>query len=209
MGVDLQEVDIDGTVSLSLSFNNNLQAFLPRFTSVDVLFPQYMTLKNVSRGTVVGNKIVFGSIPTNEVLTVTAEVASLTFGKGDADNVIKVDGDKVIINGNVKLVATYPDLVKGVGDITDMQINGTTHITDIDIVSATGRFNPSIDLDDLGDVKITNVPDFLDDPEVNISIHDPQITLNVNSNMDIDGIVRQLEKSVEESMYAAAEGVHI
>lgn len=187
--VDLQEVDIDGTVSLSLSFNNNLQAFLPRFTSVDVLFPQYMTLKNVSRGTVVGNKIVFGSIPTNEVLTVTAEVASLTFGKGDADNVIKVDGDKVIINGNVKLVATYPDLVKGVGDITDMQINGTTHITDIDIVSATGRFNPSIDLDDLGDVKITNVPDFLDDPEVNISIHDPQITLNVNSNMDIDGIV--------------------
>ena len=32
---------------------------------------------------------------------------------------------------------------------------------------------------------------------------------SISSDMDIDGIVRQLEKSVEESMYAAAEGVHV
>ena len=32
---------------------------------------------------------------------------------------------------------------------------------------------------------------------------------SISTDMDIDGIVRQLEKSVEESMYAAAEGVHV
>ncbi len=187
--VDLEQVDIEGTVQLTLTFNSNLQAFLPRFTSVDVLFPDYMTLKSVSRGTVVGNKIVFGGIPTSEVLSVTAEVASLTFGKGDADDIIAIDGDEVVIKGNVKMVATYPDLVKGVGDVTDMQVEGVTNISDINIVSARGRFNPAIDLDDFGDVEISNVPDFLDDPQVNISIHDPQITVNVNSNMDVDGFV--------------------
>ncbi len=187
--VDLHEVDIEGTVKLSLSFNGNLQAFLPYFTSLDVVFPEYMSLKSVSRGTVKGNRIELRNIPTSEKLDLTAEVASLSFRKGDAENVIMIDGDQVVIKGQVKLVATYPDLTKGVGDITDMLINGVTHISDIDIVSATGRFNPSIDLDDFGDIEITNVPGILTDPAVDMSIHDPQLTLSINSNMDVDGLV--------------------
>lgn len=188
--VDLQEVDIEGNVTLNITFNSNLQAFLPKFTSFDIRFPAYMTLKSVSRGTVEGNTIVFGEVPTNEPLVIQAVVDKLNFGvPSDGDNELKIDGQEVVLKGEVVIKATYPDLVKGNGDITKMEIQGVTNISNIDIVSARGFFNPSIDIDDVGDIEITDVPDFLDDPEVDINIHDPQITLSINSNMDVDGFV--------------------
>lgn len=188
--VDLQEVDIEGNVTLNITFNSNLQAFLPKFTSFDIRFPAYMTLKSVSKGTVEGNTIIFGEVPTNEPLVIQAVVDKLNFGvPSDGDNELKIDGQEVVLKGEVVIKATYPDLVKGDGDITEMEIQGVTNISNIDIVSARGFFNPSIDIDDVGDIEITDVPDFLDDPEVDINIHDPQITLSINSNMDVDGFV--------------------
>lgn len=188
--VDLHEVDIEGNVTLNITFNSNLQAFLTKFSSFDICFPAYMTLKSVSRGTVVGNTIVLGEIPTAEPLVLEAVVDKLNFGVATSgDNELKIDGEQVVLKGEVVIKATYPDFVKGNGDITDMQIQGVTNISNIDIVSARGLFKPSIDIDNVGDIEITDVPDFLDDPEVDININDPQITLNINSNMDVDGFV--------------------
>jgi hypothetical protein len=61
----------------------------------------------------------------------------------------------------------------------------------VKITSATGKFDPKIDLDDVGDIKIDSkdVPDFMDDLQVNITLTDPQITLNINSDVDLDAVV--------------------
>jgi len=191
--VELSTATVDGTVHLNISFNKNLKAFISKFNSFDIEFPAYMTLENPTQGTLVGNKLSFGEVPTNSTINCTVKMKSLAFQELNAANKLVIEGGKITMLGDVKVEVTYPDLVKtdNTSDITKMQILSTTSISTVQITSATGKFDPKIDLDDVGDIKIDkkDVPDFLDDPEVNINLYDPQITLTIGSDVDLDAII--------------------
>lgn len=191
--VELSTAGVDGTVTLKISFNSHLQAFINKFNSFDVEFPAYMTLEDPTQGTLVGNKLSFGQVATNSSINTTVKIKNLTFQELDAANKLVIENGKITMLGDVKVEVTYPDLVKtdDTSDITKMQIMSSTSISSVQITSATGKFDPKIDLDDVGDIKIDkkDVPDFLDDPEVNISLYDPQITLNIGSDVDLDAII--------------------
>ena len=186
-----------GSISKALNTFNysaaKLQGFIDKFTSFDIEFPAYMTLEEPTQGTLVGNKLKFGEVATNSTIYSKVKLKSLKFQEIDAANKLVIQNGNITMLGDVKVDVTYPDLVKknNSSDITKMQINGITSITTVKITSATGKFDPKIDLDDIGDIKIDSkdVPDFLDDPQVNITLTDPQITLNINSDVDLDAIV--------------------
>ena len=152
-----------------------------------------MTLEEPTQGTLVGNKLKFGEVATNSTIYSKVKLKSLKFQEIDAANKLVIQNGNITMLGDVKVDVTYPDLVKknNSSDITKMQIMGVTSITTVKITSATGKFDPKIDLDDIGDIKIDSkdVPDFLDDPQVNITLTDPQITLNINSDVDLDAVV--------------------
>ena len=186
--IDLTEVSVEGTVELNITFNSDLQAYLDHFTSFDIEFPSYMSIENASKGTVDGNVIKFGEVATNQPLQFTASMTTLKFESIDDANKLVIEGGKIIMKGDVKVNATYPDLKKGNGDINNMQILGHTQISTITLTGAKGKFDPTITIDN-SDINITDVPDFLDDDDVTISIYDPQITLNINSNVGIDALV--------------------
>lgn len=60
---------------------------------------------------------------------------------------------------------------------------------DITITSAKGKFNPDIDLGNLGNIEINNVPDFLTGDEVNVNLHNPIIELEIGSDIAVTGKV--------------------
>lgn len=186
---ELTKAFVNADITLTLSFNNDLQQFLNKFNSLSIEFPEYMTLTSPSIGTISGHTISFGQVSTASTLTLTAKITELDFKTIDSNNLLAIENDKIVMKGSVNINVTYPNLVKGSGNITNMYINGHTQISTVTINKAAGRFDPSIDLDDVGDVKITDVPDFLDDPDVKIILNDPQITLNVSSDLDIDGLI--------------------
>ena len=191
--VDLTTAEVEGEATIIVNFNTHLQGFIDKFTSFDIEFPAYMTLEEPTQGTLVGNKLKFGEVATNSTIYSKVKLKSLKFQEIDAANKLVIQNGNITMLGDVKVDVTYPDLVKknNSSDITKMQINGITSITTVKITSATGKFDPKIDLDDIGDIKIDSkdVPDFLDDPQVNITLTDPQITLNINSDVDLDAIV--------------------
>lgn len=191
--IELTTADVQGEATIRVSFNNDLQGFISEFTSFDIEFPAYMTLENPTQGTLVGNKLRFGKVATNSTINSTVKLKSLKFQEIDAANKLVIKDGNITMLGDVKVDVTYPDLVKknNSSDITKMQIIGETSISTVKITSATGKFDPQIDLDDIGDIKIEDkdVPDFLNDPEVSITLHDPQITLNINSDVDLDAII--------------------
>ena len=191
--VDLTTAEVEGEATIYISFNPDLQGFIDKFTSFDIEFPAYMTLEEPTQGTLVGNKLKFGEVATSSTIYSKVKLKSLKFQEIDAANKLVIQNGNITMLGDVKVDVTYPDLVKknNSSDITKMQINGITSITTVKITSATGKFDPKIDLDDIGDIKIDSkdVPDFLDDPQVNITLTDPQITLNINSDVDLDAIV--------------------
>lgn len=191
--VDLTTAEVEGEATIIVNFNTHLQGFIDKFTSFDIEFPAYMTLEEPTQGTLVGNKLKFGEVATNSTIYSKVKLKSLKFQEIDAANKLVIQNGNITMLGDVKVDVTYPDLVKknNSSDITKMQINGITSITTVKITSATGKFDPKIDLDDIGDIKIDSkdVPDFLDDPQVNITLTDPQITLNINSDVDLDAVV--------------------
>jgi hypothetical protein len=191
--LDLTTAEVDGEATIIVNFNTHLQGFIEKFTSFDIEFPAYMTLEEPTQGTLVGNKLRFGEVATNSTIYSKVKLKSLKFQEVDAANKLVIQNGNITMLGDVKVDVTYPDLVKrnSSSDITKMQINGITSITTVKITSATGKFDPKIDLDDIGDIKIDSkdVPDFLDDPQVNITLTDPQITLNINSDVDLDAVI--------------------
>lgn len=191
--VELTTAEVDGEATIIVNFNTHLQGFIEKFTSFDIEFPAYMTLEEPTQGTLVGNKLRFGEVATNSTIYSKVKLKSLKFQEVDAANKLVIQNGNITMLGDVKVDVTYQDLVKknNSSDITKMQINGITSITTVKITSATGKFDPKIDLDDIGDIKIDSkdVPDFLDDPQVNITLTDPQITLNINSDVDLDAVI--------------------
>ena len=191
--VDLTTAEVEGEATIIVNFNTHLQGFIDKFTSFDIEFPAYMTLEEPTQGTLVGNKLKFGEVATSSTIYSKVKLKSLKFQEIDAANKLVIQNGNITMLGDVKVDVTYPDLVKknNSSDITKMQINGITSITTVKITSATGKFDPKIDLDDIGDIKIDSkdVPDFLDDPQVNITLTDPQITLNINSDVDLDAVI--------------------
>ena len=191
--VELTTADVEGEATLIVTFNTDLQGFIEKFTSFDVEFPAYMTLEEPTKGTLEGNKLKFGEVATNSTLYSKIKLKSLKFQEIDAANKLVIKDGNITMLGDVIIDVTYPDLVKrnNSSDITKMQIHGITSITTVKITGATGKFDPEIDLDDVGDIEIddNDVPDFLNDPEVNIKLNDPQITLNISSDVDLDAII--------------------
>lgn len=191
--IELTTADVQGEATIQVSFNSDLQGFISEFTSFDIEFPAYMTLENPTQGTLEGNKLRFGKVATNSSINSTVKLKSLKFQEINAANKLVIKDGNITMLGDVKVDVTYPDLVKknNSSDITKMQIIGKTSISTVKITAATGKFDPQIDLDDIGDIKIEDkdVPDFLNDPEVSITLHDPQITLNINSDVDLDAII--------------------
>ena len=191
--LDLTTAEVEGEATIIVNFNTHLQGLIDKFTSFDIEFPAYMTLEEPTQGTLVGNKLKFGEVATSSTIYSKVKLKSLKFQEIDAANKLVIQNGNITMLGDVKVDVTYPDLVKknNSSDITKMQINGITSITTVKITSATGKFDPKIDLDDIGDIKIDSkdVPDFLDDPQVNITLTDPQITLNINSDVDLDAVV--------------------
>lgn len=60
----------------------------------------------------------------------------------------------------------------------------------ITITEATGNFDPSISIDNFGDINIgDNVPSFLTDNDVTLKLSNPCITLSLDNDIDITGII--------------------
>lgn len=64
--------------------------------------------------------------------------------------------------------------------------------------SATGIFDPKINLNTLGEVDVTGLPDFLDDDDVAADLDNPQILLTVNNDMDVAATVSATVISTKE-----------
>ena len=60
---------------------------------------------------------------------------------------------------------------------------------DLVIKKVKGNFNPSINLDNLGSTDVTGIPDFLTNDGVVIDIDNPQIMLNLESDLDVPGFI--------------------
>ncbi len=129
-----------------------------------------------------GSKITVENVSTSRNLRLTIKAKKLDFANQDAYG-------KVVIgnNGSIKMDG-YFDLgieahITGV-PTSALSIGANVTVNDIYLKSATGIFDPEINITSLGDVSVTGVPDFLSEDGVRADLDNPQIILSIQNDMD-------------------------
>lgn len=185
----LKSAEVDGEIVLTVNLAlNGLSSAIATIDKVTLTLPGYLQISSVNGNDngvpmVNGSKITVENVSTSRKLRLTIKAKKLDFEKQD-------DYGKVVIdnNGSIKMDG-YFDL--GIeANVTRVPTSALTigaydvNVNDITLKSATGIFDPEINITSLGDVAVTGVPDFLSEDGVRADLDNPQIILSIHNDMD-------------------------
>lgn len=198
----LNEAEIDKTsISIRLDFSN-ISTAVSNIESATLTLPAYLSISQVNGNgngvpTLNGSKVTITDISTARPLEL-----SLTTQKQDFTNQ-NDHGSLIIKNGAIDLTGDFSIALQCnvTGAMPDNPtIKAKIGVADrtITMNSATGIFDPKINLNTLGEVDVTGLPDFLDDDDVVADLDNPQILLTVNNNMDVAATVSATVISTKE-----------
>lgn len=184
----LKSAEVAGEIELKINLTlGGLSSAITNINKVTLTLPGYLQISQVTgngNGTpmVNGSKITVENVSTSSNLRLTIKAKKLDFEKQD-------DYGKVVIgnNGSIRMDG-YFDL--GIeADATRVPTSALTidayvNVNDITLKSATGIFDPEINISSLGDVTVTGVPDFLSEDGVRADLDNPQIILSIQNDMD-------------------------
>ena len=183
----LKSAEVDGEIVLNVNLAlNGLSSAITKLDKVTLTLPGYLQISQVTRnGKPIehnGSKITVENVSTSSNLELTIKAKKLDFANHDDYGEVAIDN-----NGSIRMNG-YFDLgieanVTGV-PTTELSIGAKVNVNDITLKSATGIFDPEINISSLGDVTVTGVPDFLSEDGVRADLENPQIILTVHNDMD-------------------------
>ena len=184
----LKSAEVKDEIVLNVNLTlGGLSSAITKLDKVTLTLPGYLQISQVTgNGNGVpmfnGSKIIVENVSTSRNLKLTIKANKLDFENRDAYG-------KVVIgnNGSIKMDG-YFDLgieadATGV-PTSPLTIGANVNVNDITLKSATGIFDPEINISSLGDVTVTGVPDFLSEDGVRADLENPQIILTVHNDMD-------------------------
>lgn len=206
--VDLSAVGVDGTVQLHVGLRN-ISNVIKQVDKLVITFPSYMLVEPTDEdapGKVEGNMLTIENLSTAKDLNMRLSILGLDFEKGSGNDKIAIEGNQIQLKGHIHLaLETSQDNLTGAA--SQVSITTTTSVSNMQIESALGKFNPEIKLDNLGSVSISGVPDFLKDGNVVADLYNPVISLSVLSNLGIEGKVSGKLIAVKNGQEIAAVDV--
>lgn len=183
----LKSAEVDGEIVLNVNLAlNGLSSAITKLDKVTLTLPGYLQISQVTRnGKPIehnGSKITVENVSTSSNLELTIKANKLDFANQNAYGKVVIDN-----NGSIRMNG-YFDLgieadVTGV-PTSALSIGAKVNVNNITLKSATGIFDPEINISSLGDVTVTGVPDFLSEDGVRADLENPQIILTVHNDMD-------------------------
>lgn len=189
-------------ISIRLDFSN-ISTAVSNIESATLTLPAYLSISQVngnSNGvpTHNGSKVTITNISTAHPLELSLKTQKLDFTNNQNDH-----GRLSINNGAIDLTGYFSIAMQC--NVTGAMLDNPTIKAKIGVAdrtitmnSATGIFDPKINLNTLGEVDVTGLPDFLDDDDVVADLDNPQILLTVNNNMDVAATVSATVISTKE-----------
>lgn len=184
----LKSAEVADGIELKINLTlGGLSSAIATIDKATLTLPGYLEISQVTGNgngvpMVNGSKITVENVSTSRKLQLTIKAKKLDFEKQDAYGKVAVGN-----NGSIKMNG-YFDL--GIeADVTRvptsaLTIGANVNVNNITLKSATGIFDPEINISSLGDVSVTGVPDFLSEDGVRADLENPQIILSIQNDMD-------------------------
>ena len=181
------EVKDDIVLNVTLTLNG-LSSAIATIDKATLNLPGYLVISQPVTGNgngvpmVNGSKITVENVSTSRNLELTIKAKKLDFANQDAYGKVVIGND-----GSIKMDG-YFDLgieanLTGV-PTSALSIGAKVNVNNIELQSATGIFDPEINISSLGDVTVTGVPDFLSEDGVRADLDNPQIILSIQNDME-------------------------
>ena len=184
----LKSAEVDGEIVLNVNLTlGGLSSAITKLDKVTLTLPGYLQISQATGNgngvpMVNGSKITVENVFTSRNLQLTIKANKLDFANQDDYGTVAVGN-----NGSIKMDG-YFDLgieADATGVPTSaLTIGANVNVNDITLKSATGIFDPEINISSLGDVTVTGVPDFLSEDGVRADLENPQIILSIKNDMD-------------------------
>lgn len=201
----LNEAEIDepnnNNISIKLDFSN-ISTAVSNIESATLTLPAYLSISQVngnSNGvpTHNGSKVTITDISTARPLELSLKTQKLDFTNQNDHGHLSINNGAIDLTGYFS-IAMQCNVTGAMPDNPTIKAKIGVADRTIKMRSATGIFDPTINLNSLGEVDVTGLPDFLDDDDVVADLDNPQILLTVNNNMDVAATVSATVISTKE-----------
>lgn len=180
--LDYVEIGGDNGVSLRLTLN------MPTLVSESELEIDLPDVLDIPSGVEAGNIVKVTNLSGSKVINLTIKGIKLSPKESaSADDYAYLENGKFKMLGHVYLTLKINKLV--VPASSEVNVGATVAIDAITITKVTGKFKPTIDAQQVGSTTVNSLPDFLTDARVVADIYNPQIWLDIESNLPLGGIV--------------------
>ena len=185
----LKSVEVVGEIVLNVNLTlGGLSSAITKIDKAILTLPGYLQISQVTGNgngvpMVSGSKITVENVSTSSNLQLTIKAKKLDFEKQDAYGKVVIDN-----NGFIKTDGYFDLGIEAeVSNVptSALTIGAKVNVNDITLQSATGIFDPEINLSSLGDVTVKGVPDFLSEDGVRVDLENPQIILSIQNDMDV------------------------
>ena len=185
----LKSAEVNGEIVLNVNLTlGGLSSAITKLDKVTLTLPGYLQILPQVTGNgngvskVNGSKITVKDVSTSDDLRLTIKAKKLDFAnQNDYGKVVFGNNGSITMDGYFDLgIEAY---VTGV-PTSALSIGANVTVNDIYLKSATGIFDPEINISSLGDVSVTGVPDFLSEDGVRADLDNPQIILSIQNDMD-------------------------
>lgn len=200
--LSLEHAATTSHVTLRISFSNDMKVVVEKLEEMTVDLPDFFRMTNVTcNGRQWDGDAIFAQKnvmtiydvrPSDGDILIQGDITDLYFQTIDETEYLVCNSKEVAAIGHADVHVTVETAnVNRAAYRLGMQLKifSRLQFDDFVIREGTGRFNPSIALNDVGNVQVTGVPDFLSDDEVFINLDNPLIYLDINSTLDVPGIV--------------------
>lgn len=210
--LSLKTVSVDANIKLAVSFSSALKSCVTKIAKLSLNMPSYMSFTaSTTSGdlSVNGHKITLANISTANEITLNIDINALDFKSGN-NGTLAIEGGKIKMDGTVVMGVEISPSDINLSGLTsgDLSITSQIQFPDFKVTGAQGRFSPTIDLGNLGEATINNVPDFLKDGNVVVDLANPQIWLTTNSDLTLAGYVDGVIKAYKKGQVIASVNVN-
>lgn len=187
--VELKHADIQGTITLNIAFPSSVVSSIE---TVVLSFPSFLEIADGGSSVtpkINGSSMIFSNVSTASPLKVKVALVGLDAKKRDVSlGKLSINGQTIDFYGDIHMAlsthVTASATAKSGNVVSKFKMN------DITVNGATGRFNPTInDLNNLGNIEITGIPEFLQGDDIVLDLDNPQINLTISNDMDVEGLI--------------------
>ena len=205
---DLEYAALDKEATVTITIPTGIK----QIKNFKIKMPDFLELTpvDIQGGDFNNNTVTFPTVKNKTKLTLKFKInkfkmvdkqagvrdyAEFTAKNKPSEGSLNMHGD-VHVEGTVQKIIVPSNL--------KLNISGSIEIGELHITKVKGTFDPDINLNNLGDVKITNIPDFLEDEEVVVDLDNPRLLVTLKSDLPLGGTVKAVITSD-----AYAQGIHL